>query len=33
VAAGIGWPLPEGLGEEDPKAKLFGKQPVRTKAV
>jgi hypothetical protein len=24
VAAGIGWPLPEGLGEEELEAKLFG---------
>jgi hypothetical protein len=28
VAAGIGWPLPEGLGEEELEAKLFGNQPV-----
>ncbi len=28
VAAGIGWPLPEGLGEEELEAKLFG-QPAR----
>jgi hypothetical protein len=26
VAAGIGWPLPEGLGEEELEAKLFGNQ-------
>ncbi len=28
TAAGIGWPLPEGLGEEDLEAKLFGNQSV-----
>jgi transposase len=28
AAAGIGWPLPEGLGEEELAAKLFGSQPV-----
>ena len=33
AAAGIGWPLPEGLGEEELEAKLFGNQPVRAKAV
>ena len=27
VAAGVGWPLPEGLGEEALEAKLFGNQP------
>jgi transposase len=33
AVAGIGWPLPEGLGEEELEAKLFGNQPVATKAV
>jgi len=33
AAAGIGWPLPEGLSEEELEAKLFGNQPVRAKAV
>lgn len=33
VAAGIGWPLPEGCSEEELEAKLFGKQPVHSKAV
>jgi transposase len=33
VAAGIGWPLPEGLGEEEVEAKLFGNQPVPASAV
>jgi Sigma-70, region 4 len=33
VAAGIGWPLPEGLSEEELEAKLFGNQPVRAKEV
>ena len=33
VAAGIGWPLPEGLGEEELEAKLFGNQPVQAAAV
>jgi hypothetical protein len=33
VAAGIGWPLPEGLGEEELEAKLFGNQPVQAGAV
>jgi transposase len=28
TAAGIGWPLPEGLGEEDLEAKLFGNPSV-----
>jgi Sigma-70, region 4 len=32
LAAGIGWPLPEGLSEEEVEAKLFGNQPVRAKA-
>jgi transposase len=27
AAAGIGWPLPEGLSEEDLEARLFGNQP------
>jgi transposase len=30
AAAGMGWPLPEGLGEEELEAKLFGNQPVAT---
>ena len=33
AAAGIGWPLPEGLGEEELEAKLFGNQPVPVRAV
>jgi transposase len=33
TAAGISWPLPEGLSEEGLEDKLFGNQPVRTKAV
>jgi len=33
AAAGISWPLPEGLGEEELQAKLFGNQPVAAKAV
>src|ERR1700680_1924547 len=33
AAAGIGWPLPEGLSEEELEAKLFGNQPVRARAV
>ena len=33
VAAGIGWPLPEGLGEEELEARLFGNQPVQAGAV
>jgi transposase len=33
VAAGIGWPLPEGLSEEELEAKLFGNQPVQARAV
>src|ERR1035437_9091787 len=33
TAAGIGWPLPEGMSEEELEAKLFGNQLVRTKAV
>lgn len=28
-----GWPLPEGLGEEELDAKLFGNQPVQAGAV
>jgi transposase len=32
AAAGIGWPLPEGLGEPELEAKLFGSQPVAAKA-
>ena len=33
AAAGIGWPLPEGLSEEELEAKLFGNQPVQARAV
>ena len=33
VAAGIGWPLPEGWSEEELEAKLFGNQPVPSRAV
>jgi len=33
TAAGIGWPLPEGMSEEELEAKLFGNQPVRTSGV
>ncbi len=33
TTAGIGWPLPEGLSEEELEAKLFGDQPIRAKAV
>jgi hypothetical protein len=33
VAAGIGWPLPEGLSEEELEAKLFGSAPVVVRAV
>jgi len=33
VAAGISWPLPEGLGEEELEARLFGNQPVQAGAV
>src|SRR5215469_16986333 len=33
VGAGIGWPLPEGLGEEELEAKLFGNAPVVVRAV
>ena len=33
VAAGIGWPLPEGLGEKELEAKLFGNQPLQAGAV
>jgi transposase len=33
VAAGIGWPLPEGVGEEELEAKLFGNQPVQAAAM
>jgi transposase len=33
AAAGIGWPLPEGLSEETLEAKLFGNQPTAAKAV
>ena len=33
VTAQVGWPLPEGWGEEELEAKLFGNRPVRAKAV
>jgi transposase len=33
VVAGIGWPLPEGLGEEELEAKLFGNQAAQVRAV
>src|SRR6266542_4732199 len=33
AAAGIGWPLPEGLGNEELESKLFGTQPVRATTV
>ncbi len=33
AAAGIGWPLPEGLSEEELEAKLFGNQPVPVRAL
>ena len=33
AAAGIGWPLPAGCSEEELEAKLFGNQPVQSKAV
>ncbi len=33
VVAGIPWPLPEGLGEEELEAKLFRNQPVQAAAV
>jgi DNA-binding transcriptional regulator LsrR (DeoR family) len=33
VGAGIGWPLSEGLGEEELEAKLFGNAPVVVRAV
>ena len=33
VAAGIGWPLPEGWSEKELEAKLFGNQPERARAV
>src|SRR6185369_13201004 len=33
VEAGIGWPLSEGLGEEELEAKLFGNAPVVVRAV
>ena len=32
-AAGIGWPLSEGLGEEELEAKLFGNAPVVVRTV
>ena len=33
ATAGIGWPLPEGLREEELERKLFGNQPVAVRAV
>jgi len=33
VAAGLGWPLPEGLGEVELEARLFGNQPQPVRAV
>ena len=33
AAAGIGWPLPEGLSEEELEAKLFGNPPDQGRAV
>jgi transposase len=30
--AAIGWPLPEGMNEQELEAKLFGHQPVAAKA-
>ena len=33
VAAGVGWPLPEGLSEEELEAQLFGNHPVPARAV
>jgi transposase len=33
AAVGIGWPLPEGLSEEELESKLFGNQPVLARAV
>src|SRR5258707_6125812 len=33
AAAGIGWPLPEGLSEGELESKLFGNQPVAVRAV
>jgi hypothetical protein len=33
VAAGVRWPLPEGLSEEELEGKLFGNQPVPASAV
>jgi hypothetical protein len=33
VAAGISWPLPEDLREQELEARLFGKQPVEAQAV
>jgi transposase len=32
LAAGIGWPLPEGVGEEELEVRLFGSQPVQARA-
>jgi hypothetical protein len=32
TAAGIGWPLPKDLSEEELESKLFGNQPVAAKA-
>lgn len=33
AAAGIGWPLPEGLREEELENQLFGNQPVAMRAL
>ncbi len=32
AAAGIGWPLPQGFGEEELERKLFGNQSVGVRA-
>jgi transposase len=32
AAAGVSWPLPDGLGDEELESKLFGNQPVPAKA-
>jgi hypothetical protein len=32
TAAGIGWPLPEGLSEEELESNLFGNQPAVVRA-
>jgi transposase len=33
TAAGIAWPLPEGLSEEELEAKLFGNQAVQARTL